>query len=250
VPAPIKPRFTVFVIAGPGSTVVDALSRALSSSVAIRLMRSLRGVELHEQTDLVVVDLTSNPAAVTAPDAQVLPLANLLLAISEAPVDSRWLAIAAHPGVRTVYCGSGPKGSGVRQLTRAVTSAIHELPLSDFSQLVLDGEPLLCPLEGLVRIICQGPWDVRRPNALAMAAGLPLRTVRQECRKLGFTRIEHFIVCVRAVAYEQLIAQKHVPPSVAARATGFDDWSNARRQIRRAREGSRKAVKQLRCLMA
>jgi len=104
--------------------------------------------------------------------------------------------------------------------------------------LVLEREPALVPLGGLVRLVCERPWQIRRPRDLAAACGHSVRTVRRQVAQVGFLRVEHFLTCVRHVALEQLAAHLHLPLPAARRIVGIADRANARRQLRRARRST------------
>jgi hypothetical protein len=84
-----------------------------------------------------------------------------------------------------------------------------------------------------VAIVCAHPWLVRRPRDLADLSHTSLRILKLDCLNLGFTRVEHFIVYVRAIAYEQLVA-RGLSARDARRISGFSDPSNMRRHLRRA----------------
>jgi AraC-like DNA-binding protein len=107
---------------------------------------------------------------------------------------------------------------------------------------LLELEPVLRPVEPYVRLVCGHPWLVRRPRDLADLAHCSLRTLKVDCLALGFRRVEHFILYVRAIAYEQLIA-RGLPARDARRLSGFTDPSNMRRHVRRALRHSPAALK-------
>jgi hypothetical protein len=109
---------------------------------------------------------------------------------------------------------------------------------SAIASLVLQREPALASLDTLVRLVCERPWQIRRPRDLAAACGHSVRTVRRRVAKVGFLRVEHFLTCVRHVALEQLSTCLHLTLPQARRLVGIADRANARRQLRRARRST------------
>jgi len=63
---------------------------------------------------------------------------------------------------------------------------------------------------------------------------MTLGALRHQCAQLGFTRVEHFIICVRLLAYSELVATERFPIRTARALAGFGDPSNMRRHARRA----------------
>jgi hypothetical protein len=106
------------------------------------------------------------------------------------------------------------------------------------ASLVLQREPALASLATLVHLVCERPWQIRRPRDLAAACGHSVRTVRRQVARVGFLRVEHFLTCVRHVALEQLSACLHLTLPQARRLVGIADRANARRQLRRARRST------------
>jgi hypothetical protein len=140
-------------------------------------------------------------------------------------------------------------GERTRGFLPVVTLVLNELrgPLPEaLTEFVLSREPTLRSLAECVAAVCEHPWNIRRPADLAAHARLSLRVLGHHCRALGFSRVEHFILCVRMVAYEQLVARARVTPKLARTLVGLtDDWSNLRRQLERATRASPAAA---RCL--
>ena len=109
---------------------------------------------------------------------------------------------------------------------------------SELAKLVLAGGAVFRALEPLVEAVCSQPWRIRHPRDLAAAVEVPLTWLRRICCDAGFNRVEHFIVCVRVVAYEQLVVTGRMARSAARRRVGFDDPSNMRRHFSRALQRS------------
>ncbi|HEY3221441.1 MAG TPA: hypothetical protein VGJ80_11965 [Gemmatimonadales bacterium] len=105
---------------------------------------------------------------------------------------------------------------------------------SRVADLVLSAEPALRSVQCLVEAVCLDPWSIRRPRDLAVRTRMSLAALRRQCTQAGFTRIEHFILCVRLLAYHELVATEHLPVRTARGLAGFDDPSNMRRHAHRA----------------
>jgi hypothetical protein len=58
--------------------------------------------------------------------------------------------------------------------------------------------------------------------------------------------VDHFMVCVRAVAYEQLVVVARMPHAAARTRAGFTDASNMHRHVMRALAHSPQAAAMLR----
>jgi len=128
-------------------------------------------------------------------------------------------------------------------------------PLAHFevgqlARLVLEQEPVFQPVAPLVELVCQHPWRIRRPRDLAQHTGIRLGSLKRQLAELGFHRVEHFIVCVRMVALEQLMTREPVEIAEARWRVGIGDTTNARRQLRRAKKSSKDAFLKLRSLVA
>jgi transcriptional regulator GlxA family with amidase domain len=63
---------------------------------------------------------------------------------------------------------------------------------------------------------------------------MSLAAVKRQCVSAGFARVEHCILCIRLLAYQQLVVVEHLPVRTARLLAGFDDPSNMRRHVRRA----------------
>jgi hypothetical protein len=197
-------------------------------------------------TDIVVVDLHDFPSAIDQERSRrFLDYADLWLVVETGVASSEFLAALARPSARVVRCTALERKEGFVGLTKALTSKLKGPPASNVVELVLSKEPFLRPAESLVRAICTRPHDIRHPMDLATACGLRLAALKQNLAGLGFTRVEHFIVAVRTVSYEQLVAQYRLPIQLARRFAGITDPSNHRREFRRALEHSPNAVSRI-----
>ena len=94
------------------------------------------------------------------------------------------------------------------------------------------------------------PCPVCRNEELRLLAYVFADGLKRTLAHLGFHLVEHFIVCVRMVAFEQLMARQRLPLVVARRLVGIGDPTNARRQLKRARKRSGEAFLKLKSLVA
>ena len=201
------------------------MCRALTSKVNARHWAAAPPAQAVRPWDVIVVDLT-NPHAAVEP-RRVRPLlgcATLCLLPGNAPIHPHWLDFASQPGVQVLST------SWRDELLRLIQG-----PGGDrIADLVLDAEPGLDPLKPLVEAVCRDPWSIRRPRDLALRSRMRLDAVRRQCAELGFKRIEHFIICVRLLAYSELVAKEHLSIRNARALAGFSDPSNMRRHAQRA----------------
>ncbi len=249
----------IHVVAGDRAGLYDVLARELAGFIQLRHWDRVPTAQAVEATDLVVVDLTSLPAEFAADGfAPLLERATLWLVTGEAAVHPAWVDLAARTSARVVSC-RGSVGVGGEATERAAGYApVTEGLLQEFARqtgrrlarLVLEHEPVFRPVESLVELICQHPWRVRRPKDLATLTGQRIDGLKRALAHLGFHRVEHFIVCVRMVAFEQLMARQRLPLALARRLVGISDPTNARRQLKRARKRSGEAFLKLRSLVA
>lgn len=210
---------------GPVDSTCATMCRDLESKVDARHWACVPPARDVGAGDIVVVDLT-NPRATIEP-CRLQPLvgcATLCLVPGNAPIHPQWLDLASQPGVHVLTAGWHDR------LLRLIQG-----PGGDrIAELVLDAEPALDPLKALVVVVCCDPWSIRRPRDLALRCRMTPGAVRRQCAQAGFARVEHFIICVRLVACNKLVAIERLPIRTARALAGFDDPSNMRRHARRA----------------
>jgi len=216
---------TTLHLLGPTDSACAILSRAFKSNVEARHWTTVPRAQDVWAGDVVVVDLT-NPHAAIDP-RQLHPLlgcATLCLLPGNAPINPHWLDFASHPGVQILTRGWRD------ELLRLIQG-----PGGDrIAALVIDAEPALDRLKPLVAALCLDPWSIRRPRDLAVRCRMSLGRLRRQCADVGFTRVEHFIICVRVLAYSELVASERLPIRIARELVGFNDPSNMRRHAHRA----------------
>ena len=214
---------------GPAGSASATMCRTLESNVAARHWVTAPCAQEVRPWDVVVVDLTNPHAAIDPRRLQpLLGAATLCLVPGNAPINPQWLDFASQPGVQVLTA------SWRDELLRLIQG-----PGGDrIAELVLDAEPALDPLTPLVRAVCRQPWAIRRPRDLAVRSRMTLGALRRECAQLGFRRVEHFIICVRLLAYRELVATERLPIRTARELAGFSDPSNMRRHARRAAQHS------------
>lgn len=191
----------------------------------------------------VVIDLADPPAHLRPKD--LLPVINrvdLWLVLGSRAVDPAWLEIVQYPRVN-VTASAAALGTQLADRLRG-SSGMR------IAELILHEEPLLQPLAAYVRAVCAQPWRIRRPRDLAVLTGESLRQVKARCQTQGFTRVEHFIVCVRAIGLEQITRHLGLTVAAARKLVGFQDPSNMRRHLGRALEHSPQVAHRMQRLIA
>jgi len=221
---------TVHLLGVSGSAAT--LSRALKPKVEARVWASAPPAHEVRPGDVVVVDLTDRHASVEPRRLQpLLGRATVCLLPGDTPISPQWLNIASQPGVHVLSVSSRQVGDvTVAELLRLVGGPSGRR----VAELVLNAEPTFRFVQPLVEALCQDPWSIRRPRDLARQCRVTLGLVRRQCAELGFNRIEHFIICVRLLAYSELVASEHLPIRTARALAGFGDPSNMRRHAHRA----------------
>lgn len=210
------------------------LCRALRPTVHVRQWAAVPRVQEVNAGDVVVVDLTSShPPAEARSLHTFLGRATLCLIPGEAPISPQWLDLASQPEVHVLSVHSRNKPTGDVTLTE-VLRLLQGPGGSRIADLVLSAEPALQSLRSLVEAVCIDPWSIRRPRHLAVRCRMSLAAVKRQCVSAGFARVEHCILCIRLLAYEQLVVVEQLPVRTARLLAGFDDPSNMRRHVRRA----------------
>ncbi|PYO35312.1 MAG: hypothetical protein DMD37_01215 [Gemmatimonadetes bacterium] len=241
----------VHLFARKGSPLIAQLSLSLRGFVQVRWSERVPAVDRLETGDVFVVDLAELPPHLKPDDvAPVLDHGGLWLVPGGEAVHPSWLELASRSGTRVVPCDAEARSRGVPHLVDALQDALGRQSGRQLSRLVLDQEPVFRPVEPLVELICQHPWRIRRPRDLALHTGMGIGPLKRQLAELGFHRVEHFIVCVRMVAFEQLMAHERLPIAMARWRVGIGDTTNARRQLRRAKKSSKDAFLKLRSLVA
>jgi hypothetical protein len=236
----------VHVVTRVRSGLTQALRMALEPGASVRPWEGIPRLSDVAATDIVVADLTDFPCAVDQERLRgLLDCADLWLVVEAGVPSSEFLAVLARASANIVKCTALERREGFLRLTNLLNSKLEGPSADHIVDLVLSKEPFLRPAEQLVTAVCRWPHDIRHPRDLATACGLRLTDVKQRVSALGFTRVEHFIVAVRSVSYEQLVAQRRVPIQVARRLTGITDPSNHRRELARAVLHSPSALRHL-----
>lgn len=245
----MKPQPTIHVLANGRQSLGRALSAALRDIATVRLCDAKLDWHGIAPDDAVVVDLAAYLPALHADELPLLPgRAPIWLVSPEGPIGPQWAWLSTHPAVRLVRCTRMQRAEGFPPIVGALVGRIAGPSSDELARLVLEREPSLQPLGDYIRVICDHPWEVRRLRELAAGSRATARKVRDRCRGLGFTRVEHFLVCVRAVAYEAALASGKLAPALARRLAGVDDPSNFRRQMERARQRSPEAARRIAAL--
>jgi len=224
----------VHIVGAQHDALLATLRELSAGSVRLTGWHRAPGPSAVTPNDLVIVDLTTprdhiEPRSVTA----LLGLVEVWLVVGVNPVDPGWVDRARHSRVQVIQVGTGADEHVFDALVTALLDRYRGPSWAIDAAHLLVLEPGLRQLERYVAIVCAHPWLVRRPRDLADLSHTSLRILKLDCLNLGFTRVEHFIVYVRAIAYEQLVA-RGLSARDARRISGFSDPSNMRRHLRRA----------------
>lgn len=216
-------------ILGQDDRLIAMLRESLRSAIQIRHWVAIPPVHEVHVGDTFVIDLTNHqpPVETRSLDA-LLRRATLCLLPGDSPISAQWLDFASQPDVH-VLAGRTGEERGTRLL-----SFLQGPSGTYIADLVLSAEPALESLRPLVEAVCIDPWLIRRPRQLAVRCRMSLGAVKRQCAWAGFARVEHLILCIRVLAYEQLLVVEHLPVRTARLLAGFDDPSNMRRHVRRA----------------
>jgi hypothetical protein len=238
-------RTTVWVVSSPRSALFAEMEARLAGCA--RLLRADRppSPSAVDGLDAMVIDLAQPPAPLDP--EQVLSLhgrldISLLQCSRGAVTPPGWLRVARHANVALVECDPKDRGSALDHLAAALLQRLAACDPVALESLVLTREPALVTAAPLIRAICARPWGIRRPRDLAAADAMTMSGLKRLLGGLGFNRVEHFIVYVRHVLFEQLAARE-VPLATARRLAGIGDRSNLRRQLHRAHHGSPRATR-------
>lgn len=219
---------TVHILSPPGRPLAT-LCGVLRPTVHVRDWAAAPPAHEVRTGDVVVVDLTyPQPPVEVRSLLALLGRATLCLVPSDSPISPNWLDIASQPGVHVLRGRTGDET--VTQVLRMVQGPSG----GRIADLVLSAEPLLCSVKSLVEAVCVDPWSIRRPRDLALRCRMSLAALKRQCVSVGFARVEHCILCIRLLAYEQLVVVEHLPVRTARVLAGFGDPSNMRRHAHRA----------------
>jgi hypothetical protein len=244
---PLTERTKVHVVQLAGGGLAPVLRAALGGNASVTVWSDAPRPAALCPTDLVVVDLDRAPPTLTASvGAAILRRSNLLLAVGGTPVAPHWLELVGRRGVRTVLACRSKGTYDFRCVVAEVLAWIRGPTGRQVTDLVLTAAPGFRALPHLVDAVCTDPWRVRRPRDLAATAGISLDRIRRDCYAAGFERVDHFMMCVRAVAYEQLVVVARMPHAAARTRVGFTDASNMHRHVVRALAHSPQAAAMLR----
>jgi hypothetical protein len=241
----------IHVVSRERNGLYRVLAQDLAGLMHLRLWDSAPAPDRVEATDLILVDLVDPPEPLSA--EAFLPLldhATLWLVTGEADVAPAWVDLAARTTTRVVPCSTEERAAGFLPVVSMLQNEFARQTGRRLARLVLEHEPVFRGVEALVELVCQHPWRVRRPKDLAMLTGQRIDQLKESIARIGFHRVEHFIVTVRMVGFEQLMARQRLPLPVARRLVGIGDPSNTRRQLRRARNKSGEAFLKLKSLVA
>jgi hypothetical protein len=237
---------TVHVVASARTSLLTGLEERLGSHARVLHHTRLPGAKAVHSTDILVIDLDD---AAESPDApNLLPLLTRLevwLVAGERDVSPSWQDAVRWPGVKLTHCDTAERASGFDSVASGLLRRIVGPTGPEIAALVLAREPGLTGVAPLVRALCERSWEIRHPKQLAAALGTRPPALKRSLSAIGFERVEHFIIYVRWVAFEQIMTVHRLRAPLASRLAGITDLSNLRRQLDRARRGSAKALRRL-----
>lgn len=222
------------------------LSHAFRSVASVRWWTSVPAIAAIRAGDLLVIDLLDGgrllePNAV----ARASVRARTILVPGTSAIAPEWLEASRNERVHVARCPGCASRERFVKVIAAIESEMSGPTGAEIANHVLSRDVRFAAVAGVVRVICEQPWETRRPAALAVLAGVGLPTLKRTIGELGFRRVEHFIVAVRLIAFEDLVSQQRMSPQRARRTVGLIDPSNVSRQLRRARAGSPEAFRGL-----
>ena len=236
----------IHLVATSQAPLLALLSRALGVIAKVRWWTAVPAATALRGGDLLVVDLLDGgrgiqPAAV----ARMATRARALLVAGSTPIAPEWLEVSRQERLHVVRCPGCSASERFVKLVAAIESELSGPTGGEIADQVLRREARFAAVADIVRVICEHPWETRRPVAVATLARMGLPSLKRAVGDLGFRRVEHFIVAVRLVALEELVSRHRIPPRSARRIVGLIDPSNVSRQLRRARVGSPGAFRDL-----
>ena len=230
-------------------TLATALSDSLAGKVKARVVPASRIPALSSPLDLIVVDFANLPSQASAHEALIWAQGDAFWAlVGSRPLMPEWIPVLRHSGVHVISISQATLD--IRELSMALREVVCRTGCDSLVDLVLRAEPFLKRLEPAVHAILANPWTLRRPRDLASYLEMGFADLRSLCRSVGFRRVEHLLIAVRMIAFEQLVARAGTTVRIAREAVGIDDPSNARKQLNRARRYSRTAFRSLRTFAA
>ncbi len=238
----------IHVLARSSAGAFHALEAELPSAVPLCHWESMPPRHRVAQGDLLIVDLDDLPPGMGPGTLWRDGRAGvyLWLVTGDRPVAAGWLRLVYGGAAAVLHCPQMARLGGYAPLVAEVQVLLGEHGPLELARDVVRRAPILRRVEHLVEAVCRCPWEVRRPRDLARAVGVDPSQLRQLCRRVGFARIEHLIVFVRAAMLEVLGRRSRVSRRLARHLAGVADPSNLRRQLSRARSGSVEAFASLR----
>lgn len=235
----------IHLVATSKVPLLPLLSRALSTA-SVRWWTTVPLVAAMRAGDLLVIDLLDGGLLLQPADvARLSTRGRAFLVTGTNRIAPEWLEISGHERVQVLRCPGCPASERFINLVAAIEAEIRGPAGDQIATYVLNREPRFAAVRDLVRVICERPWETRRPVALAALTKTRLPALRHALGGLGFRRVEHFMVAVRLIAFEEIVSRHRVPAQRIRRMVGLIDPANVRRQLQRARAGSPGAFRDL-----
>ncbi len=238
---------TLHVIAARSVGLTRALERAATAELLVRGWQALPPSGAIDSGDLILLDLDDLPTAVRPEGlASAIIRRQVCVVAGDGLVGGAWLPVVADGVVQVIACPSRERATGYHPVLAWLAACLRRPSGHEIAEAILRSEAWLTPLGELVELVCRHPWEVRRPRQLAVLAAMTPHALKVICAAQGFARVEHFITDVRMVGVERLMTEWQLHQSVAHTLIGVKDYSNFRRQLDRAKCGSRPAWRRLR----
>lgn len=195
----------------------------------------------------VILDLIDDTSILLARDwlARALDQCDVWILVRAAGTLSCIMTAFSRTNVHVMLCNLQERTAGCPAAIGDITRSLGRVLPDAMVRYVIAAEPLLGSVRGIVEAICGDLIRVRRPRDVALACHMTLGGIREQSKSLGFSRIEHLIVCVRLIALQQIQIRGGLTNSAATRLFGWNDASNVRKQLGRAKGGSYEAVMHL-----
>jgi hypothetical protein len=239
----------VHVVAPTRSGLFSALHAGLADLAEVRYWGQVPRRSGVAVTDILVMDMDEGNGMFSPSRVELLlKKVSLWVIVGDRPLDPEWRAIASRVHAQIIHCDAKARSEGFAFVVMALQHKLQGPTGGQLAHLVLEREPFLKSAEGLVEILFEHPLEIQKPRDLARFAGTTPAKLNELFWRLGFTRVEHFMACVRMVAFEQLVHVERLPLAVAQRRVGVGSPTGLRRILERAKKQSADAVSKLRTL--
>jgi hypothetical protein len=214
------------------SSALDRFAERHGSVVEIRQYRRVPRPATNERV-FAVLDLTSAATrSARLPSTHQGLISYVALVRPGQLLALRWVEFIQDAGAALVKLRPGPRA--LVDLLALLERSKDGISPDEIAGAVVE-EWKAPQTHGLLRLIFERPWQVRRTADLESESHMSRDELRAACRSVGFGRVEHFIVEARAVALSYLVATRKLSVGRARTILAIGNPSNFRRLLRRAR---------------